>query len=713
MERADYVSIHIAGNGVATVWLDQKGEKINKISPEVIELFDGIISDLKNDDSVKAIVLISRKKDFIAGADIEAFKKVKKPGDFEPITRKGHSILKEMEDSKKPIVAAIQGSCLGAGLEIALACTARMASDGSETKLALPEVQLGLLPGGGGTQRLPRLIGIQKALDMMLTGKNIFSKPAYKMGLVDRLIHKEALHRAACEFALELCKRPLQRKDKRTSVEKLLEGNSVTRNVIYKKAGEMVMKQTQGNYPAPFKIIECVKTGMEKGRKAGFDAEARLFEQLILTPESRQLINIFFGMTEKKKNPWEGAREVNTLAMLGAGFMGEGIAEVSAKKDIKVLLKDLKMEGIATAKANIWKGMEKKLRRKVMSKPEAEAIVDHIYGQTDYEHFDRVDIVIEAVFEDINLKRKILAETEAATSDDCIFASNTSALPIASIAKEAKRPELVVGMHYFSPVPKMPLLEIIRYDKTADWVVATAYELGKRQGKTCIVVNDGPGFYTTRILSTMFNECLLALEEGGDALFIDRALKKFGYPVGPVTLIDEVGIDVGAKIMKGELIEHYKQRPGAKTSEVLITMNDAGYSGRKNKKGFYLYDENGKKKSGEINPEMYQFFGGTQRKSMDEEEVQFRLGFSMVNEALICLEENIITSPLDGDIGAIFGLGFPPFRGGPFRYVDALGPKKAVEILENLSNKFGERFKPAKILVEKANKGELFYNDYE
>ncbi|MEX2590314.1 MAG: 3-hydroxyacyl-CoA dehydrogenase NAD-binding domain-containing protein, partial [Chitinophagales bacterium] len=675
MERQDFVSIDIADNGVATVWLDQKDEKVNKISPEVIELFDGIISDLKNDAKVKAIVLISKKKDFIAGADIDAFKQVKKPGDFEPITRQGHRILQEMEDSKKPIVAAIHGSCLGAGLEITLACTARMASDDKSTKMALPEVQLGLLPGGGGTQRLPRLVGIQKALDMMLTWKNIFAKPAKKMGLVDRLIHKEALHRAACEFALELCKKPLKRKDSRKLPEKLLESNPITRNIIYKKAGEMVMKQTQGNYPAPFKILECVKTGMEKGRKAGFDAEAKLFEELILTPESRQLINIFFGMTEKKKNPWSGAKEVNTLAMLGAGFMGEGIAEVSANKDIKVLLKDLKMEGIATAKANIWKSMERKVRKKIMSKPEADAVVDRIHGQTDYSNFERADIVIEAVFEDINLKRKILAETESATREDCIFASNTSALPIASIAKEAKRPELVVGMHYFSPVPKMPLLEIIRYEKTADWVVATAYELGKRQGKTCIVVNDGPGFYTTRILATMFNECLLVLEEGADALFVDRALKKFGYPVGPVTLIDEVGIDVGAKIMKGELIEHYKQRPGAKTSDVLIKMNDAGYSGRKNKKGFYQYDENGKKKSGEINPEMYQFFGGTQRKKFDETEVQLRLGFAMVNEALICLEEGIISSPLDGDIGAVFGLGFPPFRGGPFRYVDALNPR--------------------------------------
>ncbi|MEX0813366.1 MAG: 3-hydroxyacyl-CoA dehydrogenase NAD-binding domain-containing protein [Chitinophagales bacterium] len=711
MERQDFVSIDIADNGVATVWLDQKDEKVNKISPEVIELFDGIISDLKNDAKVKAIVLISKKKDFIAGADIDAFKQVKKPGDFEPITRQGHRILQEMEDSKKPIVAAIHGSCLGAGLEITLACTARMASDDKSTKMALPEVQLGLLPGGGGTQRLPRLVGIQKALDMMLTGKNIFAKPAKRMGLVDRLIHKEALHRAACEFALELCKKPIKRKDSRKLPEKLLESNPITRNIIYKKAGEMVMKQTQGNYPAPFKILECVKTGMEKGRKAGFDAEAKLFEELILTPESRQLINIFFGMTEKKKNPWEGARQVNTLAMLGAGFMGEGIAEVSANKDIKVLLKDLKMEGIATAKANIWKSMEQKVRKKIMSKPEADAVVDRIHGQTDYSNFERADIVIEAVFEDINLKRKILAETESATREDCIFASNTSALPIASIAKEAKRPELVVGMHYFSPVPKMPLLEIIRYEKTADWVVATAYELGKRQGKTCIVVNDGPGFYTTRILATMFNECLLVLEEGADALFVDRALKKFGYPVGPVTLIDEVGIDVGAKIMKGELIEHYKQRPGAKTSDVLIKMNDAGYSGRKNKKGFYQYDENGKKKSGEINPEMYQFFGGTERKKFDETEVQLRLGFAMVNEALICLEEGIISSPLDGDIGAVFGLGFPPFRGGPFRYVDALNPRKAVEILNDLKSKYGERFKPADVLAKKAAAGKLFYGE--
>lgn len=301
MTRDEYVKIETDSNGVSTVWLDQKDEKINKVSPDTIFLFESIIDDLQNDPAVKAVVMISKKKDFIAGADIESFQKVQKPGDFEPITRKGHEILGKIENSKKPVVAAIHGNCLGAGLEIALACNARIASDDKSTKLALPEVRLGLLPGGGGTQRLPRLVGIQKALDMMLTGKNIYARPALKMGLVDVVINKDALHDAAKKFALKLVKQPIQRKRKTTLLDKILEGP--LKSIVFKKAKEMVMRQTAGNYPAPLRILECVQIGMSQGMKAGLDAEAKKFEQLILSPESRQLINIFFAMTEKKKVP--------------------------------------------------------------------------------------------------------------------------------------------------------------------------------------------------------------------------------------------------------------------------------------------------------------------------------------------------------------------------------------------------------------------------
>lgn len=698
-------------DGIAIIWMDEQGSKINKIGPDMIETFNPMMDELEKDPEVKAAVMISRKKDFIAGADIEAFANVKKEGDWQPIAKKGHEILNRLEKSKKPVVAAINGACMGAGLEIALACAARVASDSPKTILSLPEVKLGLLPGGGGTQRLPRLVGIQKALDMMLTGKNVFAYPAKKMGLVDRLSTKEALLDAAICLAKELTKGPFKREDKRSGMEKFLEGNPITKGVIFKKAKEMVDGQTKGNYPAPYEILECVRIGMTSGEKRGYEEEVKRFEKLILTPESFQLRGIFFAMTEKKKNPLaELAKPVDTIAMVGAGFMGAGIAQVSAAKDVKVLLKDIKQETITQAKQTIWKDIGKKVQRKAMPQLDADRLMNRIAGQLDYNNFEKVDVVIEAVFEDINLKHRVIKECEDAMRKDAIFASNTSALPITEIAKASSRPEQVIGMHYFSPVPKMPLLEIIVTDQTADWVTSTCYDLGVKQGKTVIVVKDGPGFYTTRILVPLMGEALNMLDEGADAIQIDSALKKFGFPVGPITLMDEVGIDVGYHIMTGELIQHFiATRKGVKTSDGIAKMYEAGYHGRKNKKGFYQYDEAGKKKR-ELDPNMYSFFGGNTRKKFSDQEIYERIGMSMVSEAALCMQEGIITSALDGDVGAVFGLGFPPFRGGPFRYMDALGLQETVDLFNRLAEKHGDRFLPPQIILDKAKSGEKFYS---
>ncbi|MFM1876541.1 MAG: hypothetical protein RL266_2278, partial [Bacteroidota bacterium] len=468
-------------DGIAIIWMDEQGSKINKIGPDMIETFNPMMDELEKDPEVKAAVMISRKKDFIAGADIEAFANVKKEGDWQPIAKKGHEILNRLQKSKKPVVAAINGACMGAGLEIALACAARVASDSPKTILSLPEVKLGLLPGGGGTQRLPRLVGIQKALDMMLTGKNVFAYPAKKMGLVDRLSTKEALLDAAICMAKELTKGPLKREDKRSGMEKFLEGNPITRGIIFKKAKEMVDRQTNGNYPAPYEIMECVRIGMSSGEKAGYAEEVKRFEKLILTPESFQLRGIFFAMTEKKKNPQAAlARKTDTMAMVGAGFMGAGIAQVSAAKDVRVLLKDIKQETLTQARKTIWSDIGKKVQRKAMPQLDADRLMNRITGQLDYNNFDKVDVLIEAVFEDLKIKHIVLKECEEHLSKDAIFASNTSALPISEIAKASKRPEQVIGMHYFSPVPKMPLLEIVVTDQTADWVTSTCYDLGVR-----------------------------------------------------------------------------------------------------------------------------------------------------------------------------------------------------------------------------------------
>jgi 3-hydroxyacyl-CoA dehydrogenase / enoyl-CoA hydratase / 3-hydroxybutyryl-CoA epimerase len=696
-------------NGVAIVWMDQPGEKVNKISIDLVDEFKTMLDGLENDDTVKAIVLISRKPDnFIAGADIEKFRDMTGPEEAEMLSRQGHALLNRMASFPKPIVAAIHGATLGGGLEVALACQYRIASDDPKTVLALPEVKLGLLPGGGGTQRLPSLVGLQAALDMMLTGKNIHPRQAKKMGLVDDLIHPYGLLEAAKKAARELADHTLKCKKKQPFLAELLESTSLTRNVVYKKATELVQKQTWGNYPAPFKIIECVKAGMEKGMDAGLEAESKKFGELVVSPQSRELIQIFLSMTAMKKNPLKGmVRPVRKVGVLGAGLMGAGIANVSATNGMDVLLKDVSYDAVGQGEKAIWQDLNGKVKKKALSPFQRDVTFSRITATTDYHGFEKADLIIEAVFEDLELKRKILAETEASIRGDAIFASNTSSLPIGDIAARAKHAERVIGMHYFSPVPKMPLLEIIVTEKTADWVKATALDVGIRQGKTVIMVNDGPGFYTTRILAPLLNEALEVLNEGGDIKEIDRAMRQFGYPVGPIALLDEVGIDVGAHVSK--VLGPLFAARGAQPNTVMERLFQAGYKGRKNNRGFYLYgDQSGKMKKS-VNEDIYKLFDGTKRRKFDNQEIRNRLSLAMINEAALCLQEGILLSPRDGDIGAVFGLGFPPFLGGPFRYIDSLGLPKIISLMEELEKRYGARFTPAPILRDRNAKNQRFY----
>jgi len=693
---------------LAIVWMDLEGEEWNKITIDMADQFEATLSQIESDNEIKAVVLISRKKGFLAGADIEEFLK-QGPGEAKALSIQGHKLFARIEDCEKPFVAAVHGACMGGGTEISLACAGRVVSSHPSTVMALPEVKLGLLPGLGGTFRMPQLIGLQKALDIMLTGKNVFARRAYKIGLADMIVDQPKLLTAAKKLALRITNGRFRRKSKRSLIEKLLEGNPITRNVIFKKAKAMVMRSTYGNYPAPLRIIDTIRSHWGMKREQAWEIETTHFDELLQTNESYQLIQLFFAMSAMKKNPYPDlAHKTRTLAVLGAGLMGEGIAEVSVNKNIDVLLKDIHVQSLSNAKKNIWKSLSKKVRQKSISKSQAETIINRVSTSTDFVGFQNADLVIEAVFEDLDLKHRIVRETEEHLNPNAIFASNTSALPISAIAEASSRPENVIGMHYFSPAQKMPLLEIIRTEQTADWVVASALDVGIRQGKTCIVVKDGPGFYTTRILAPYLNEALLLLEEGADILHIDRSMKKFGFPVGPITLMDEVGIDVGAHISEGALQRMFIAR-GAAPNTKMRELTDAGFHGKKNRKGFLKYDKKtGKKIRGKVNEEIYQFFGGNKRKLFDTLEIQERMSLLMINEAARCLDEGIISSPKDGDIGAIFGLGFAPFTGGPFRYIDHTG-------LDNILAKFrkhqgkGERFAPANILLENAKANLKFY----
>lgn len=696
-------------DGVAVIAFDQDGGRVNTLSTAALREFAEVLDTVERDASVTGAVLISRKQDsFVVGADIKEFLAFETPAQVTALIREGHALLDRLEGFAKPVVAAVHGAAVGGGLELILACHYRVATQHPKTKFALPEVNLGLLPGLGGTQRLPRLVGLQEGLEMALTGRSVYAKPALKLGLVDALIHPQGLLEAGKAAARGLADGTLARRepprDWRTKVTSTVLERTLLSRVVYKQAEETVRKKTRGNLPAPAKIIETVRTGQERGMRAGLEAEARNFAKLVFTPQSKALVHLFFAKNAAEKNPYkDAAKEVRSVGVLGAGLMGAGIAQVSAEGGQQVKLKDRTLTIAAKGKGAVWKDLSKRVG-KDRSAFERDLIDARIQPVESYDALADVDLVIEAVLEDVALKQQVVRDVEAVAKEDLVFASNTSSIPIREIASASKRPGQVVGMHYFSPVPKLPLLEIVATEQNPPWVLSTAFEAGRAQGKTPIVVGDAPGFYTTRIVALYMNEALVMVEEGVEVREIDRAMQDFGFPVGPITLLDEVGIDVGAKINR--VLEAPFAARGVALSSRGEALVEAGFLGRKSGKGFYVYGD--KKGEKEVNEALTHFVGAARREA-PAHEVQERLGLVMVNEAVSCLGEGVLRSPTDGDVGAVFGLGFPPFLGGPFWYADQLGAGVLLGRLEALEHQYGARFKPAALLREHAEQGRTFY----
>ncbi len=524
-------------DGIAILTIDVVNESMNTLKAEFAPEITEIIAEIKANKTIKGLVIISGKADsFIAGADISMLDACQTYEDAKALSQQGHEVFNELENLNIPVIAAINGACLGGGLELALACHQRVCTDDPKTMLGLPEVQLGLLPGGGGTQRLPRRIGIAKALDLMLTGKQVRPKQALKMALVDDVVPNTILLETAVNMALSGKRHA--RKATQSMVDKALETNTFGRNVIFDQAGKQVYKKTQGNYPAPNKIIDCVRQGMEKGIEQGLLAEAHHFAELVMTPESAALRSIFFATTEMKKETGVAddvkPQKINKAVVLGGGLMGGGIASVTINKaKLPVRVKDINQQGLSNALAYAYKLINQGVKRKHMTPAVRDNIMAKMTTTVDYTGVKDADIVVEAVFEDLALKHQMVQEIERECSEHTIFASNTSSLPIAQIAEVATRPENVIGLHYFSPVEKMPLVEVIAHAKTSPQTIATTVAFAKKQGKTPIVVQDGAGFYVNRILALYMNEAAQLLLEGNSVDGLDKALVKFGFPVGP------------------------------------------------------------------------------------------------------------------------------------------------------------------------------------
>lgn len=718
-----HIQFSVDDDGIATALIDQQGEAVNTLAPGVAMDLEQVVSRVETDDTIKALVIGSAKpNNFLAGADIKWLQSLESGAAALELLREAHKVFLRLEDlyvtGGKPVIAAIHGACLGGGMELALACGWRVASnDEARTQLGQPEVKLGLIPGAGGTQRLPRLIGIAAGLDLMMTGRSVRPRSALKMGLVDEVCPKElvleiARTRAAEAVAGELgdvgaMARLRTWLSPKHLQELALEENPVGRKVLFGKAEEQMMRQTQGNYPAPSAVLRAVRSGVDDGIAAGYETELQEFGMLVESPEAKNLIRLFFdSQIAKKATGIDGdaiPRKVERVGVLGGGLMGGGIAAVNTTNaGVRTRIKEIDDAGVRRGISYVQKQVGERVRKRRIRPQEGAREMQLVTGSTNYVAFGDMDMVIEAVFEDLDIKQAVLQDVERVIGTDGIFASNTSSIPIADIARASGRPENVVGMHYFSPVEKMPLLEIIVTEDTADWVTATAVEFGKRQGKTVIVVNDGPGFYTTRILGPYMNEIGYLLAEGVRIDDIESAMVEWGFPVGPITLMDEVGIDVGAKITKVMQAAFGDRMAPPETFTKLI---DDGRAGRKNERGFYLY-ENGKK--GEIDQSIYELLGVKSRVRLARGTIQDRLAMLFINEAARCLEEGILRSARDGDIGAVFGLGFPPFRGGPFAYVDQVGADDVVTRLDNLAKVHGDRYAAAEILRRHAETGERF-----
>lgn len=710
-------SIKIVPQGeIAVVEFDLPGEKVNKFSTPVMMRLKDVLEELQK-SSYKAVIFKSNKPTiFIAGADIEEIKNMTTREQYDEAVKGGQGVMNMVEDLPMPTIAAIHGACMGGGTEFVLACDYRIASDDKSTRIGLPETQLGILPGFGGTQRLPRVVGLQASLDIILAGKAVNAQKAKKIGLVDRVVHRNLLLAQATQYAQEIIASGAKKRRKKFApkgaMATLLEGP--LKGVVFKKAREGVMKATKGHYPAPLKALEVVqRTYGRSDREAGMAIERAGFCDLGTTEISKNLIHVFY-LTEmvKKQNGVPGVdvkpRDVKGMGVLGAGTMGGGIAYVGADKGIHVRMKDLSPDalnrGVKHAR-DLWK---KRLKRKSIDKYQFQQKMDLVSITTDYSGFRNLDVVVEAIVEDMGIKQKVIGECAGYMRENAIIATNTSSLSVTEMAKGHPRPEYFAGMHFFNPVDKMPLVEVIRGEKTSDETIATIYELSKKMGKMPVVVRDGPGFLVNRLLMPYMAEAAFLLQEGMSVEVVDEAyVKEFGMPMGPFALMDEVGLDVCMKVLKifkksfGERIE---------VAPCMEGLEKSGRLGKKNGKGFYQYSEEGKR--GQVDQSIYQALGLPAPKNpLTTKECIERGVFAMINEcALAIVQDRIVDTPHEVDLAMIMGTGFPPFRGGLLKYADTLGSQYIADQLETYAlTRKATRLKPTVSLTNMAKTNELFY----
>jgi 3-hydroxyacyl-CoA dehydrogenase/enoyl-CoA hydratase/3-hydroxybutyryl-CoA epimerase len=698
----------VGADRLATLTFDSPDKKLNVFTRTALQELETVLQELAGRNDIGCLILLSGKAaGFIAGADVEEIARVTDPLEAEAGSRVGHRLFAAWEALPFPTVAAIRGVCLGGGLEISLASTFRVASDRPDTKLGLPEVQLGILPAWGGSTRLPRLIGIADALDLILTGRAVDGRKALKLGLVDALLPDSRFLDELRNFALTHLGNKHRDAAGTDFKEMLLEKNPVGRKILFDQARKKTLEQSRGHYPAPLRAIEVVRVGIEQGVKAGFDAEARAAAELATSRISKNLLHVF-RLTEnaKKETGLPGAepRKVSSTAVLGAGVMGGGIAQLIADKtNLPVRMKDVNDQALATGMMHAAELFDKQVKRRRLSVPESKRKMGLLLPTLDFSGFARADLVIEAIVENMGVKQNVFAETAKHVRADTVLASNTSSLSIAGIGAKTPERARVVGMHFFNPVGKMPLVEVIAPEGSDPVAVNTVFAYTRKLGKTPILVRDTPGFLVNRLLMFYSTEALWLLDEGYRMEDLDKAMTEWGMPVGPITLTDEVGIDVAFKVAH-ILRDAFSER--LPIPAWLDKVPASGRLGTKNGKGFYLYE--GKERKGP-DPSVYTLLGlHPTVENPDAGLIADRMVLPMVNEAARCLEEKVAKSASDVDLALIFGTGFPPFRGGLCRWADQEGLGSVLSTLERLESAVGDRYRPSAELRRTAEAGGFY-----
>ena len=699
------IDYRVDGDGIAILTWDVPGASVNTLNDASTAAYVAAVEKALADPAVKGIVVTSAKKDFLAGADVQDFLADRSLAKLEAGSRAINKVFRRLETAGKPLVAAINGTALGGGLELALACHYRVAADNPKTRIGLPEVTLGVLPGAGGTQRLPRLIGIRAAVPLMVEGTRLPVADALKAGIVNAVVPAGELIDAAKAWILAggKAEQPWDRKGFRVPGGDMRDPDlQEFMSVVIAKVHE----RTCGNYPAPLNILSCVYEGVSSPIEVGLDIESRYFGITASTVQAENLIRSgFLALNDARKlkaRPKDVPKaEFRKVGVLGAGLMGSGIAHACATAGLDVVLLDREQALAERGKAQVDKLLAREVERGKLTEAERATVLARITPTSDYAALAGCELVIEAVFEQREVKAEATRKTAAVTGPDILFASNTSTLPISSLAEHWLRPENFIGLHFFSPVHRMALVEVIRGRQTSDACLARALDFVARIGKTPVVVNDSRGFFTSRVFSTYFEEGMALLAEGVVPALIENAGRQAGMPLGPLAVVDEVALDLVHKIMRqtqADLGSAYTPPPSAPVIELLV--EKLGRLGKKAGKGFYDYTDGQRR----LWPGLAEHFPRAAHQP-DVAAVKQRLLHIQALEAVRCLAEGVVGSTSDGDVASLLGWGFPAWAGGVFSYIDTVGVDRFVADCETLAARLGPRFAPPELLKQLAGSG--------